>query len=97
IDNYSKEIQEEYKEWHKQEYSDRTPQVMEEHIFETGEGLGGTALHHKTLFDSMRSGEDNIVQDGAFGLRAAAPALAANISYFNGEAVRWDSEEMEVV
>lgn len=97
IDNYSKEVQKEFKEWHKQEYSDRTPQVMEEHIFETGEGLGGTALHHKTLFDSMRSGEDNIVQDGTFGLRAAAPALAANISYFNDEPVNWDPENMRVV
>lgn len=97
IENYSEEIQEKYKEYHDEKYPDKIPPVLEEKVYKTSdEGLGRTALHHKTLFDAMRSGKDAIVQDGTFGLRAAAPALAANISYFEGQPVKWNPKEMRI-
>lgn len=98
INNLSEAVQKEFKEYHRQKYPDPAPRVFEERVFRTSdEGLSRTALHHKTLFDAMRSGKDDIIQDGAFGLRAAAPALAANISYFEGKPVNWNPEKMRIV
>lgn len=97
IDNFSKEVREEFEEYHRNKYPDRVPRVTEEKIYKmSDDGLGGTALHHKTLLDAIR-GKGEIVQDGEFGLRAAAPALAANTSYFDGEPVEWDPAEMQVL
>jgi len=97
IDNFSKDIRESFKEYHKSKHPDQIPRVTEEKVYKTAdEGLGDTALHHKTLLDAIR-GKGEIVQDGEFGLRAAAPALAANTSYFDGTAVNWDPVEMQVV
>ena len=38
-----------------------------------------------------------MLEDAAFGLRAAAPALACNLSYFEDRIVRWDPDEMRLV
>lgn len=98
IDNFSKDVQKEFREYHKNKYPDPMRQVTEEKIYKAeGEGLGRTALHHKTLFDAMRNGKDDIVQDGEYGLRAAAPALSASKSYFDGEPVHWDPVNMRTV
>lgn len=97
IDNFSKEVRNEFKEYHREKYPDQMPRVTEEKVYKTtDEGLGRTALHHKTLLDAIR-GEGEIVQDGEYGLRAAAPALAANRSYFDEAPVHWDPDEMKVV
>jgi hypothetical protein len=52
--------------------------------------------HHMTFFNGVRNGTP-VAEDAVFGLRAAAPALACNDSYFNETIVRWDPEAMEVV
>lgn len=97
IDNFSEDVRQAFKAYHKNKYSNRSPRVTEETIYKTAdEGLGRTELHHKTLLDAIR-GNGEITQDGEFGLRAAAPALAANMSFFDGEAVHWDPLEMEVL
>ncbi len=49
--------------------------------------------HFMNFFQGMR-GEGSVVEDAGFGLRAAAPALACNDSYFGGRVVRWDPEGM---
>ena len=38
-----------------------------------------------------------IIQDAEFGFRAAAPALAANISYFDKKIVHWNPKEMKLI
>lgn len=98
ISNYSEEVQEEYIEYHKQKYPDPGPQVEEpnELTYQVKNAVNGTALHHKTLFDAMR-GEGEIVQDAIFGLRAAAPALAANESYFQDKPIHWDPVNMQII
>lgn len=52
--------------------------------------------HFMNFFRGVREGEP-VAEDAVFGLRAAAPALACNDSYFNEEIVTWDPEAMEVV
>jgi predicted dehydrogenase len=49
--------------------------------------------HFKNFFQAMRSRQP-VVEDAAFGFRAAAPALMANVSYFENRVVEWDAETM---
>jgi hypothetical protein len=37
------------------------------------------------------------LQDSTFGLRAAAPALACNISQETGDVVHWDPEMLNIL
>lgn len=52
--------------------------------------------HFMNFFNGVRTGAP-VEQDAVFGLRAAAPALACNDSYFDDRIVRWDPVAMEVV
>jgi hypothetical protein len=36
-----------------------------------------------------------VVEDAAFGFRAAAPCLACNESYFRGKVIHWDPVQMK--
>jgi hypothetical protein len=36
-----------------------------------------------------------VVEDAVFGLRAAGPAVLANVSYFEQRPVVWDPEKMK--
>lgn len=51
--------------------------------------------HFMNFFTGLRQGTP-VSEDAVFGLRAAAPALACNDSYFGDRIVRWDPERMEV-
>lgn len=51
--------------------------------------------HHTNFFDSVRTGKP-VVEDAAFGFRAAAPCLACNDSYFEQKIIHWDPEKMEL-
>ncbi len=51
--------------------------------------------HFKNFFRAMRTRE-KIVEDSEFGFRAAAPALLANISYFENRIGEWDPETMRL-
>ena len=98
IDNYSEDVREEYMEYHNNRYPDPGPQVQSpnELTYRVTNNVNGTAHHHKTLFDAIRHGSD-IVQDATFGLRAAAPALAANKSYFEKSPINWDPVNMQIL
>ena len=52
--------------------------------------------HHLNFFESVRS-RKAVVEDAVFGMRAAAPALLSNVSYFNRTLCKWDPEKMAVV
>ncbi len=57
---------------------------------------GALVDHFVGFFQAVRGGPP-VLEDAAFGLRAAAPALACNISYFQDRIVRWDPEGMRLV
>ncbi|MEZ5070925.1 MAG: Gfo/Idh/MocA family oxidoreductase [Bacteroidales bacterium] len=50
--------------------------------------------HFNNFFKGIR-GENTIVEDPVFGLRAAGAALLANDSYYQNKAVEWDPETMQ--
>jgi len=67
-----------------------------ESVYVAESGYKGAHFDHfMNFFTSVRSGTRPI-EDAVFGLRAAAPALACNDSYFEDKIVRWDPEAMEV-
>lgn len=51
--------------------------------------------HHTNFFESVRTGAP-VVEDAAFGFRAAAPCLACNDSYFEQKIIHWDPEKMQL-
>jgi predicted dehydrogenase len=51
--------------------------------------------HFTNFFDAIRTGKP-VVEDAAFGFRAAAPALACNESYFNKQIIHWDPVNMKL-
>ncbi len=63
--------------------------------FEAPAGPGGTALHMASFLEAVRT-RSPVVQDAAFGFRAAAPALLANDSYLERRTLGWDPDSMTV-
>jgi predicted dehydrogenase len=51
--------------------------------------------HFRNFFDAMRT-RKQAAEDAVVGFRAAAPALLANISYFENRVVEWDPETMKL-
>jgi hypothetical protein len=51
--------------------------------------------HHQVFFDAVRHRKP-VVEDAVFGLRAAGPALLANLSYFGQKVVEWDPVNMKI-
>ena len=59
-------------------------------------GYSEQEAHHQVFFDAVRNRKP-VVEDAVFGLRAAGPALLANMSYFGQKMVSWDPVAMRVV
>jgi len=51
--------------------------------------------HHNNFYNAIRT-KTLVVEDSTFGLRACAPALACNNSYFNNKFINWDPKKMKL-
>ena len=58
--------------------------------------MGAHFDHWMNFFTGVREGR-NVTEDAIFGMRAAAPALACNNSYFDDRIMKWDPEEMQIL
>ena len=58
--------------------------------------MGAHFDHFVNFFQGVRDGTP-VAEDAVFGLRAAAPALACNNSYFEDRIMRWDPQGMDVL
>ena len=54
-------------------------------------------LDHMIVFFNAIRGQGKIVEDATFGLRAAAPSLACNMSAKSGKPVKWNPRTMKIV
>ena len=70
------------------------PEADEEQ-FLAPEGYSDDFEHHTTFFNAVRSRQP-VVEDASFGLRAAGPALLANLSYEQNRIQHWDPVSMRV-
>jgi predicted dehydrogenase len=52
--------------------------------------------HHRNFIASVRSRKP-VIEDAAFGFRAAGPALLSNVSYFEQRVCKWDPETMTLM
>jgi len=68
-----------------------------ESVYVAENGYRGAHFDHfMNFFRGVREGTP-VAEDATFGLRAAAPALACNNSYFEDRIMRWDPDAMEVL
>jgi predicted dehydrogenase len=65
------------------------------HTYAPPDGYDPRLDHFRNFFQACRTRKP-VVEDGRFGLRAAAPALLCNKSYQEGRPVAWDAESFQV-
>ena len=87
----------EFEKWYASEYppAPATVQGPDEWTYRAPEGYSDHVHHFGNWFTAIRAG-GKVVEDGAFGFRAAAPSLAANTSYYERRVVDWNPAEMRL-
>jgi predicted dehydrogenase len=99
IGTFSKAVQEEFLKQYREKYppnpvvAETLPRT-EEATYLPPPGYSDELDHHRNFIAAVR-GRKPVVEDPVFGFRAAAPALASNLSYFEQRIVSWDPEKME--
>lgn len=66
-----------------------------EEVFRAPNGYNDRFDHFTNFFTAMRE-DGTVVEDGAYGFRAAAPALLTNMSYETRSIVEWDPMAMKL-
>lgn len=94
---FSKAQQKDYEKWYAATYPAEHrmtgPKEME---YTAPEGYNSSRAHWINFLNAMRGGP-KVVEDASFGLRAAGPSLASNMSYFEQQIINWDPDAMKVV
>ncbi len=99
-ETFPKAIAKQLIEEHRQKFPPRdrgldSMRPVTEERFLMPHGYSEQVAHHETFFDAVRSRKP-VTEDAVFGLRAAGPALMANMSYFERRIVEWDPVNMRV-
>jgi hypothetical protein len=90
-------VQEQFLKEYRKKYPRLEPEtrsVSEERFLPPG-GYRERLDHFKNFFKAMRTREQ-VLEDAVMGFRAAAPALMANVSYFDNRICEWDAEAMKL-
>lgn len=95
---YPKDMRESLAASYKQKYTDEEKKAPSKADieFKAPMGYSDHLDHFTNFFDSVRTGKP-VVEDPVFGLRAAAPALSCNDSYFQQKIVSWDPENLKLI
>ena len=95
---YPKAMQDSLSQTYNQKYSDddKKRPTKPDIDFKAPAGYSDHLDHFTNFFDAIRTGKP-VVEDAAFGFRAAAPCLACNDSYFEKKIINWDPVNMKLV
>ncbi|MBC7418853.1 MAG: gfo/Idh/MocA family oxidoreductase, partial [Pedobacter sp.] len=98
VSTFSQAQQEESAKAYKALFSDEDKKwnYAKEITFKVPEGYDERLDHFINFFESIRTGK-KVAEDATFGLRAAAPALACNLSAALKKPILWDAEKMKIV
>jgi len=98
VNTFSQAQQEESAKAYKALFSDEDKKwnYAKEITFKVPEGYDERFDHFINFFESIRTGK-KVAEDATFGLRAAAPALACNLSAQLKKPILWDAENMKIV
>lgn len=100
IGTFSKATQAEFMKQYRAKYPEASVTTAsltptDEEQFLAPRGYSDHRDHFANFFGAVRSRKP-VVEDAVFGLRAAAPALLSNESYFSGKILEWDPAKMQV-
>ena len=100
IGTWSRATQEQFLREYRKKYPPRatataTMDPTVEQQFQAERGYSDHRDHFANFFNAVRTRKP-VVEDAIFGLRAAAPALLSNESYFSGKILEWDPVKMQV-
>lgn len=98
LDTFSNSMQKAYVAEYDKKYPPSTRAVHNEPdiVYSAPKGYDEHVDHFHNFFNAMQGGKP-VVEDAAFGLRAAAPAIACNLSYFQKKIIHWDPVDMKLV
>lgn len=99
IYEFGEAVRSEYQDYYHEKYGgEERPSSVEPEVlaYKAPEGYSSRFDHFGNFFRAVRDGSA-LLQDARFGFRAAAPALASNLSYARHEIVEWDPEDMKLV
>ncbi len=99
---YPQAMQDQFVQQYDQKYPEgqfgRTIQNEPVVTFSAPEGYDDRLDHMIVFFNAIRENKPSLIkEDAVFGLRAAAPSLAANLSVEQKQAIQWDPVNMKVV
>jgi len=96
-DTFSTKQQAEYKKWFEMTYPEKMEMESPRSLsYKIPEGYNSHVDHWANFIDGVRNGT-KLDEDSVFGMRAAAPALAANMSMNQDQIIRWDPELMKLI
>lgn len=98
FDSFSAKQKEDFKKWYAEKYGETKGgySVGTPEEYHAPQGYDDRLDHMVTFFNGVRTGSA-ILEDPTFGLRAAAPSLACNLSAAQGKALNWDPVNMKLV
>jgi predicted dehydrogenase len=93
-ESFAKATQDAYMRDYRAKYPDKPElQPRADETYAAPQRYNSTEDHFRNFFDAVRTRRP-VVEDAVFGLRAAGPALLANLSYFESRAIGWNAEKM---
>ncbi len=97
FDTFSEKEQKAFKKWFEKNNIKPSPTMLppKEVKYSTPKGYSTHVDHWAGFINAIRNGTP-LVEDTTFGMRAAAPALATNLSMQQHKAIAWDPQNMEI-
>ncbi|MFP4096067.1 MAG: Gfo/Idh/MocA family protein [Cyclobacteriaceae bacterium] len=97
-ETFTEETKKEFEKRYKQNYGDQKAEIIPpaEMRYEAPRGYDMRTDHFADWIGVIRNGGET-VQGAEFGMRAAGPALASNLSHYENKIVFWDPIKMKLV